>query len=99
LPIPIGRGIELALHQSGGLFAIELSDQMIELGLPRSEGGKCRSGRARRFVGFIGIVLIQTGQILGDPAVEMGCLLGDLSPPHNALGARRCSKLRAVECH
>ena len=36
-------------------------------------------------------------QILGDPAVETSGLLRDLSAAHDALGAGRCSKLRAVE--
>jgi hypothetical protein len=77
--------------------AIELSGELIEFDAPCPEGFKRRCRRARHFIRFAGVVLIQTDQILGDPAIEMGSLFRDLSPTHNAFGACRCPKLGAVE--
>jgi hypothetical protein len=59
-----------------------------------SEDLKRRCGRAMRFIWFAGISLIQTGQIVSDPAVGTGCLLSDLAPSDDAFGARDGTELR-----
>ena len=91
---PHRPSIELTLHQSVALFAIELSGELIEFDAPHPEGFKRRCRRARHFIRFAGVALIQTDQILGDPAIETGSLFRNLSP-----GACRCPKLGAVERH
>ena len=63
-------GIEFAVDQGVAPLGIELGGQAIEFGATLSQCLECSRCRVRRVIEFAGVALVQSGQILGNPAIE-----------------------------